>query len=321
MTQMGAFDMYHAVKLSKQNEERFRKLKKQSAKLTKRATRLEEEHAEALRRHFDDDVARFAVAFEQLKRCELEDVDVLGRVPAVKSLNAEARKVSVNAVQGLITVAGGAAAGAGAAAVTFAAVSALATASTGTAIAGLSGIVGTNAALAWLGGGSLAAGGMGVAGGTMVLAGIVGLPVILAAGGFLWWKGAKELSKQKAGAAELHRAKMVLERDSSLLDGVDQRIRQAGELMDRISKALAPLNNWLAVRVAENDDYRSFSEPEKQRLAIQVSLVMALTAIMAAPLVLTDKHAKGAATSKLSPGFKETLVDVDRMLTRLERDE
>ena len=162
---------------------------------------------------------------------------------------------------------------------------------------------------------------MGVAGGTLVLAGVVAFPLILAGGGFLWWKGSKELTKQKAGAAELHRAEMVLERDSGLLDGVDQRIRQAGELMDRISKALAPLNNWLAVRVAENDDYRSFSESEKQRLAVQVALVMAMTAIMAAPLVLTHEHAKGAAPAKLNPGFKETLVDVDAMITRLERDE
>lgn len=43
------------------------------------------------------------------------------------------------------------------------------TASTGTAISALSGIAATNAALAWLGGGTLAAGGAGVAGGSLFL--------------------------------------------------------------------------------------------------------------------------------------------------------
>lgn len=43
------------------------------------------------------------------------------------------------------------------------------TASTGTAISALSGIAATNAALAWLGGGTLAAGGAGIAGGSLIL--------------------------------------------------------------------------------------------------------------------------------------------------------
>lgn len=52
-------------------------------------------------------------------------------------------------------------------------------ASTGTAISSLSGVAATSAKLAWLGGGSLAAGGFGVAGGTAVLTALpfVGVPV------------------------------------------------------------------------------------------------------------------------------------------------
>lgn len=53
-----------------------------------------------------------------------------------------------------------------------------ASASTGTAIASLSGVAATNATLAWFGGGSLAAGGLGMAGGTIVLGSIVVAPVI-----------------------------------------------------------------------------------------------------------------------------------------------
>ena len=51
-------------------------------------------------------------------------------------------------------------------------VASIGTASTGTAISTLSGAAATKATLAWLGGGALAAGGLGVAGGTVVLGGV-----------------------------------------------------------------------------------------------------------------------------------------------------
>lgn len=57
-------------------------------------------------------------------------------------------------------------------------VSILGTASTGASIASLSGVAGTNAILAWFGGGSLAVGGAGIVGGTMVLSGIAVVPAL-----------------------------------------------------------------------------------------------------------------------------------------------
>jgi hypothetical protein len=315
---MGMLDMYHAIELSKDNRKRAEKLTDEAADLKRRATQLEKRYAKLLRTHFDGEVAPFALAFGQLKNCDLEDVDVLGRVPAVNALPVDTRKVSLGAVQGLVTVAGGAAAGTGAAALTFAAVSALATASTGTAIAGLSGAAATSATLAWLGGGSVAAGGMGVAGGMAVLAGVVAVPLILAAGGFLWWKGAKELDKQKAVAAELKRAKASLKRDKAVLDGVDDRIKQAKLLLKKLGTQILPLNDWLADLVTQNNDYRTYTEEQKQRLAVQVSLVMAMTAILSAPLVVTVRPNRGASTTAVNPDFIDRLDEVDRMLSELD---
>lgn len=73
----------------------------------------------------------------------------------------------------------------------YGAVGTLATASTGAAIGSLSGVAATNATLAWLGGGSLAAGGFGMAGGMIALGGIVAAP-ILAIGGFVMASKAEE---------------------------------------------------------------------------------------------------------------------------------
>ncbi|HRR19369.1 MAG TPA: hypothetical protein P5332_10015 [Ignavibacteriales bacterium] len=80
-------------------------------------------------------------------------------------------EIALNSVQG-------ASAGLGTAAATYFLVGQLATASTGTAIASLSGAAATNATLAWLGGGSLATGGLGIMAGKMVLGGLFLLPAV-----------------------------------------------------------------------------------------------------------------------------------------------
>mgnify|MGYP000213885184 CR=1 FL=1 len=65
---------------------------------------------------------------------------------------------------------------------TFGGVGTFAATTTGTTIASLSGAVATNATFAWLGGGSLASGGLGIAGGTAILGGIIAAPVLAVAG-------------------------------------------------------------------------------------------------------------------------------------------
>lgn len=72
-------------------------------------------------------------------------------------------------------------------------------ASTGTAISSLSGAAATNAALAWLGGGTLAAGGGGMAAGQLLLTlagpvgwAIAGTTIVASAALYLWSKSEKE---------------------------------------------------------------------------------------------------------------------------------
>ena len=99
----------------------------------------------------------------------------------------ELREVSAGAgvlMGGLGGAAAGTAGGFAAAGATTSAVMALGTASTGTAIASLSGAAATNATLALLGGGTIAAGGGGVALGTAVLGGAT-LGVGLLVGGMM----------------------------------------------------------------------------------------------------------------------------------------
>ncbi|MDR0944107.1 MAG: hypothetical protein LBM41_06200 [Ruminococcus sp.] len=116
----------------------------------------------------------------------------------------EIQKASVGAtllLGGLGGAAVGTAAGFASAGATTAAVMALGTASTGTAIASLSGVAATNATLAALGGGALAAGGGGVALGTTIL-GASTLGVGLLIGGVIFAIAGSNVSNKADKAME-----------------------------------------------------------------------------------------------------------------------
>lgn len=130
----------------------------------------------------------FSDLFERIhNRPEFADIKIGNiTIPAFKG--EEIKKASVGAsvlVGGLGGAALGTAGGFAASGATTAAVMALGTASTGTAIASLSGVAATNATLAALGGGSLAAGGGGMALGATVL-GAATLGVGLLVGGIIF---------------------------------------------------------------------------------------------------------------------------------------
>jgi hypothetical protein len=91
---------------------------------------------------------------------------------------------SMDKVDVLIKMIGAGGAGAVTGAITWGAVGSLALSSTGTAISTLSGVAATDATLAWLGGGSLAASGGGVVAGVAVLGGIIAVPIVIM-GGYL----------------------------------------------------------------------------------------------------------------------------------------
>lgn len=130
-------------------------------------------------------ISDFLNVFTQIKNVdfkETEGLDELHRLHIDEQEFVELRSMAHFAG----SVAGGAVAGtAGGALAAFGAygaAQALAFASTGTAISALSGAAATNATLAFFGGGSLAAGGLGMAGGTAVLGGLVAGPALLVMG-------------------------------------------------------------------------------------------------------------------------------------------
>lgn len=296
-------DILKAKDLSEKNERRANKLKNGFDALEERATSLDARHARLLRQHFDQELAEFVTLFARIKNVDLEDLVLPEAVPAIRAMTPETRNVSLGAVQGMVSLAGGAAVGASAGALTFAAVGAFAAASTGTAIATLSGAAATSATLAWLGGGALAAGGFGMAGGAVVLGAVVAVPVVLAGGAFLWWRGQRELAQQEEVRAKLKAAKASLESQTALVSALDSAAGLLEGAMERLGRLINARNASLSLTLAENDDYTLFSEKEKHDLMIHVALVMALTSVMSTQLL--------SGPQTVNPGIAERVAEAN----------
>jgi hypothetical protein len=117
---------------------------------------------------------------------------------------------------------------------TWALISTYGAASTGTAIASLSGAAATNATLAWLGGGSLAAGGGGIAVGSAVLGGIVAIPALAITGIFSHLKANKKIKEIEEKIYEVREASYKIKDNMS---GMEFANKRAIEIMDSLEKA------------------------------------------------------------------------------------
>ncbi len=129
-------------------------------------------------------------------------------------------------------------------------------ASTGTAISSLAGVAATNATLAWLGGGSLAAGGFGMTGGMMALGGIFAAPVALIGGLALASKGEEALSDSYRYEARVDKAIAEIDVQLGLINEANNitndYIRIIGEIDKNAVKSYKELES-LVEYYAAND--------------------------------------------------------------------
>ena len=112
----------------------------------------------------------------------------------------------------------------------------LASASTGTAIASLSGAAATNATLAWLGGGSLAAGGFGMAGGMVVLGGLVAGPAIAITGFVMASKAEEALTKARDYESEVDQAIEKINSMEIVLKGLQANALEMRMTLTKLAK-------------------------------------------------------------------------------------
>lgn len=180
-------------------------------------------------------------AVDFLRKAKIRERELEQRFDITPKKLADWKGASVNAVEVLGGLVGGAGAGVATASAAYGLVGALASASTGTAISSLGGAAATNATLAWLGGGSLAAGGGGMALGAMVLNGVIAGPGLLVAGFFASRKAQEVETEVTRQVAKMEIAEAQMEQQLAVLKIALRRVDELHAATDEVDKALKRL--------------------------------------------------------------------------------
>jgi hypothetical protein len=304
--------LMEAARLAKVNRARLEELEDRHAALP---ARVDRERAATERRRqeiYDGVLVPFRDIFARLKNVDLAELAAIdvpdgGQLPAV-----QVDRVRLTALHAVGALAGGVTAGAGAGATAFATVGAFAAASTGTSISGLSGAAATSATLAWLGGGSIAAGGGGVAAGTIVLGSLVLAPAVLATAGLVSWQGRRQRRKQRQTATELDQAEREVTLAEQRTAVVLTRSRQIRAVLADLQEQTAARLPGLAELIGAHDDYATYTPGQRAQLAAVVGLVTTTIAVMATPM--TDD------TGALTDLSGQVLADAQQRLSDLAGD-
>lgn len=267
---------------------------------TKAATKSRENSSKAIENLgikklwvLDNSVESFIHTFERLHNVELSNspgMDELQRFRLDQQEFSELKQMSAVASSIAGGVVGGAAAGALAAIGAYGGAMTLgACATTGTAIATLSGAAATNATLAFLGGGALSVGGLGIAGGTAVLGGLVAGPA-LAILGFV--VGAKASANKDAAYSNLAKAREFNEEVKNIqvaCKGIRMRANMFERLLIKLDAIFEPYVTLLE-EVIQNcgTDFFLYGEKEKAIVGASLALAKGIKAVLDTP-ILTEQ--------------------------------
>lgn len=305
-------DRKEAKRLSEEGEKKFRRAEKR----LERARADCEEHLKALGQLklevWHRQLGRFVHLFQKLHNVALQST--LGTdepEAAFEASLAEMQEVTGRVAE---AVGGGAIAASSGALISVASygtATLLATASTGTAISSLSGVAATNATLAWFGGGSLAAGGLGVAGGTAVVSGI-GVAPAFAVGSTMWARKARKvLDEAKENHALNKLAAKAMRSEAKKVKGIAKEAVQFRELLvrldERTGEVLDALEGLLERR---GSDYAGYAESERRVVYRAWVFAKGLKTVLEAPIL----DERGA----LAKGYPKVLEDGHRMLAQAE---
>lgn len=290
----GAVDMADANdtlnKAKKRDEENLKRHKNTETRTLKIMDELGAAEINALK-----DFDKFSKLFEKIHNKPKFEKILGTNVKIAPFTPNELNNASVGAAVlagGLGGAALGTAGGFAAASATTAAVMALGTASTGTAISTLSGVAATNATLAALGGGSLAAGGGGMALGTTIL-GASTLGVGLLVGGIIFSLSGSSISDKadKAHQQMLENEKKV----NTICKFLDELRTSASSYLNTFRRVvtiydyyLSKMRHIIEVTHSSNPNWNLFSFDEKKTIENTVLLVGVIYNMCKVKLVLSD---------------------------------
>ncbi|MDC7252073.1 hypothetical protein PE074_01805 [Wohlfahrtiimonas chitiniclastica] len=251
----------------------------------------------------DKNVQNFLEVFNQIKNVDFEHDGDFGNLHLngfdQSSLAALQAQASFIATSGL-GAAGGAVSGALVAYGAYSGTMMFAAASTGTAISTLSGAAATNATLAWLGGGSLAAGGGGIAAGTLALGALAAGPAILVAGWYMGSKASKNLDDAHSNKAEARRFEADMEKAASLTNGIADIANKLAEVISNLRKfSRRNVNKLQDIIDSTGNDFRQYSDDERMIVMKNLKIMQLIKVAIDTPILGEDGSLLGDAESNI----------------------
>lgn len=237
-------------------------------------------------------IAAFVEQFKKIKNVDLAESEGLLELKNLhidhKTFN-DMEAMSNLAVSFLEGTAAGVTGGALAAFGAYGAAMTCAHASTGIAISALHGAAASNATLAFFGGGSVAAGGLGMAGGTAVLGGLVAGPALAIMGTIVALKSEKNLELAKMNAEVVSESIAQMENGAIQCISIRRRTYMFYSLLAHMDSYLLPLVFRMEdIIKSEGDDYLNYSEESKHVIASAVSAAVSVKAILDTPILKED---------------------------------
>lgn len=165
----------------------------------------------------------------------------------------------------------------------------LATASTGTAISSLGGVAATNATLAWLGGGSIAAGGGGMALGSMVLGAVAIGPALAIFGHIVGNKGEEALNNARSN---LEMARTVRDQAEVMFKKLEAIARVSALANTTFSKVSSQLRRAVGdlgrVIDSHGENFQLFPADAREVVMRSVKFAQLLKAMIDTPILDKD---------------------------------
>lgn len=199
-------------------------------------------------------------------------------------------------------------------------------ASTGTAISTLYGVAASNAALAWLGGGALAAGGGGMAAGNVLLT-LTG-PIGWAFAGIALLSSGMVLLRARGEKEHLdHIFTLVSKRDKKMYDLASIELEERIVQIHKETNLLVVANEKIQTF---GKDYRQMSEEQQYELGSYVNLMNASTQLLVNPILgLQPKYSQtdfdrfllSVEKTVLYEYFKDTIITLANLLYKIRLDE
>lgn len=249
-------------------------------------------------------ITSFITTFEKIKNIDFQHSGDLGNLIAKDFSNvvlAELKQELSFVIDSGLGIGGGALGGALTAFGAYNGTMMFATASTGTAISSFGGIAATNATLAWLGGGSLATGGMGIAGGVLALQALTAGPGLLIAG---WYMGSKAKTKLNDAHSNIAKAKEFaadIDKAVALTNGIRAVADKATAIISTLCKHLSlNLNKLEEVIDTQGTDFSQYNDAAKMIVLRNVKILQVLKVAIDTPILDEQGRLFGSASAKLT---------------------